>query len=49
VELEMIIDGKDIPINDFVQKIIASIVSGAAECLNGVEDNWTEINLTITR
>ena len=49
MELEMIIDGEDILINDFVQNIIAKIVSGAAECLNGVEDNWTEINLTITR
>jgi len=49
IELELIVDGKDITINKFVQKVIAGIVGGAVEPLEGVEEDWTDIELTITR
>ncbi len=49
IELELIIDGKDITINKFVQKVIAGIIGGAVEPLEGVEKDWTDIELTITR
>ena len=49
IELELIVDGKDITINKFVQKVIAGIVGGAVEPLEGVEKDWTDIELTITR
>jgi hypothetical protein len=49
IELELIVDGKDITINKFVQKVIAGIVGGAVEPLAGVEKDWTDIELTIKR
>jgi hypothetical protein len=49
MELELIIDGKDIPMNNFVQKIISGVVSGTVESLDGVEKDWKEIKLTLTR
>lgn len=49
MELDLIVDGKDITINKFVQKIISGVVSGAVETLEGVEEDWTDITLTITR
>ncbi|MCG7848488.1 MAG: hypothetical protein MIO93_04835 [ANME-2 cluster archaeon] len=49
MELELIVDGKDIPMNRFVEKIIAGINAGVVQSLEGVEDNWKELNLTIIR
>ena len=49
MELEIIIDGKSIPMNNFVQKIITKVVTGAVESLDGVGENWKDIRLTITK
>lgn len=49
MEIELIIDGQDIPMNRFVEKIITGVVSGAAESLNGVEKDWKELSITIKR
>jgi hypothetical protein len=49
MEIELIVDGKDITINNFVQRIIAGVVAGAIEPLSGVEKDWTDIELTIKR
>lgn len=49
MELELIIDGKDIIMNKFVQRVIAGIVGGAVETLEGVDEDWTDIKLTIMR
>lgn len=49
IELELIVDGKDISMNKFVQKVIAGIVGGAVEPLEGVKKDWTDIELTIKR
>lgn len=49
MEIELIVNGKDITMNKFVQRIIAGIVGGAVETLEGVEEDWTDIELTISR
>ena len=49
MELELIVNGKDITMNKFVQKVIAGIIGGAVEPLEGVEKDWTDIELTIKR
>ncbi|MCK4937301.1 MAG: hypothetical protein KAR85_01710 [Methanosarcinales archaeon] len=49
MELELIVDGKDIPMNRFVEKMIAGINAGALQSLEGVDENWQELNLTISR
>jgi hypothetical protein len=49
MELELIVDGKDIPMNRFVEKIIEGINAGVVQSLEGVDENWKELNLTISR
>ncbi|MCL7474444.1 MAG: hypothetical protein SCH39_00155 [Methanosarcinales archaeon] len=49
MELELIVDGKDIPMNRFVEKMIAGVVAGAVQSLDGVNDAWGELTLTIRR
>lgn len=49
MEVKLIVDGKDIEINNFVQKILAGTIIGAVSTLNGVEDDCGEIVLKIRR
>ncbi len=43
------IDGKEIPMNDFVRKILFGMVKGAVETLRGVEEDWKTVNVTLKR
>jgi hypothetical protein len=49
MEINLTIDGEDIPMNNFVEKIIAGVVAGAAESLNDVEKDWKNLQLIIKR
>ncbi len=49
MEIELVIDGEKIVMNDFVQKILGNIVSGAVEPLHGVGDGWSEVSLKIKK
>ncbi|UGV40740.1 hypothetical protein J7W08_11955 [Methanococcoides orientis] len=45
MEVELTVDGNDIEINHFVQKILGAMTSSSVETLHGVDENWK--NLTI--
>ncbi|MBC7086331.1 MAG: hypothetical protein H5T43_08240 [Methanomethylovorans sp.] len=49
MEVKLIVDGKDVEINNFVQKILAGMVIGAVGTLNGVEESCNEIIVKIKR
>ncbi|MDF1556753.1 MAG: hypothetical protein P1P80_01020 [ANME-2 cluster archaeon] len=49
MEIELIVDGKDIIMNKFVERIIAGIVAGAVQSLEGVDEDWQDLTLTINR
>lgn len=49
MEVELIVDGKVIEINRFVQEFLGSTVAGAARTLRGVEEDCREIRVTIKR
>jgi hypothetical protein len=49
MEVKLTVDGNDIEINDFVQKILAGTVVGAVGTLKGVEEDCDEIVLKIKR
>jgi hypothetical protein len=49
MEVELIVDGKVIEINRFVQEILGSTVLGATGTLRGVEENCKEIRITIQK
>jgi hypothetical protein len=50
-EIEMVleIDGKKIPMNDFVEKILCGMVKGSIETLRGVGDDWKNVNIRMSR
>ena len=49
MEVELIIDGEKIVMNDFVQRVLGNIIGGAVETLHGVENDWSDVSLTIKK
>ncbi len=49
MELKLLIDGKEIPLNDFVEKILTGTVTGAVTALRGIREDWKKIEIEISR
>jgi hypothetical protein len=49
MELKLKVDGKDIPLNDFVEKILTATITGAVNSLRGIKDDWTKIEIEIEK
>ncbi|MFQ6056442.1 MAG: hypothetical protein ACE5J3_10735 [Methanosarcinales archaeon] len=48
-QVELIIDGDEIPLNDFVQSILASTINGAIQALSGINPDWKKVEIKIER
>ena len=46
---EVLVDGRSVELNDFVQEIIGRAVAGAVSALKGVESDWKTIEVRISR
>ncbi|WP_230741351.1 hypothetical protein [Methanooceanicella nereidis] len=46
MKIELVADGKKIPMNKFVQKIIAATIKGMVETLDDVEE-WKTLEIKI--
>jgi len=49
VDIVVEADGKNIPMNDFVRKILAGMITGSLGTLRGVEEDWKTINISLKR
>jgi hypothetical protein len=49
LELKLAIDGKEIPLNEFVNKILAGTMVGAVTSLRGVKEDWKKIEVEIIK
>lgn len=49
MKVEMTVDGKSIPLNDFTQAIIGNIASAMAESLRGVASGEKEIVIKVNK
>lgn len=47
MEVEITVDGEEIPMNEFVQSIIAGMVRGAVETLDGVDSDWKDLSIKL--
>ncbi|MBC7120627.1 MAG: hypothetical protein H5T33_03485 [Candidatus Methanosuratus sp.] len=43
------VDGKDVPLNEFVSRILAGTISGAVTSLRGVGEDWNRIEIEVRR
>jgi len=47
--LKLRIDGKEIPLNEFVEKIVSGSIVGAVTSLRGIKEDWRKIEIEISR
>jgi hypothetical protein len=47
--MKMKIDGKEIPLNEFVEKFISGSITGAMVSLKGIKEHWKKIEIEIQK
>jgi hypothetical protein len=47
--LKLVVDGKEIPLNDFVEKFIQGTVVCGVSSLKGVKEDWKKIEIEVTK
>jgi hypothetical protein len=47
--LKLKVDGKDIPLNEFVEKILSGSIVGAVTSLRGIKEDWEKIEIEIEK
>lgn len=46
---KLLVDGKEIDLNEFVEKILAGTVAGAVTALRDVRTDWKKIEIQVTK
>jgi hypothetical protein len=46
--MKLKVDGKEIPLNEFVDKILSGTVVGAVTSLRGIKEGWKKIEIEVT-
>ena len=47
MSLKLKVDGKEIPLNEFVEKILSGTITGAVASLRGIKEDWEKIEIEI--
>ena len=47
--LKMKVDDKEIPLNEFVEKILNGMIVGAVTSLRGIREDWEKIEVEVTK
>ncbi|MGA3291218.1 MAG: hypothetical protein ABSD42_13375 [Candidatus Bathyarchaeia archaeon] len=47
MSLKLKVDGKEIPLNEFVEKILKGTIAGAVTSLRGIKEDWKKIEVEI--
>ena len=49
MSLKLKVDGKDIPLNEFVEKLLNGTITGAVTSLKGIKEDWRKIEIEIEK
>ena len=49
MDVRLVVNGKEIALNEFVKKILGGMVSGAVSSLRGINEEWKDIQISITK
>jgi hypothetical protein len=49
LSLKLKIDGKEIPLNEFVERMMSGTITGAITSLKGIKDDWKKIEIEIQK
>lgn len=47
MKIELLVDGRKIPMNEFVQTIVGNVIKAMVETLHTVDGRWKEISIHI--
>jgi hypothetical protein len=47
--MKLKIDGKEIPLNEFVEKFMSGSITGAIGSLKGIKEDWKKIEIEIQK
>jgi hypothetical protein len=47
MKIELLVDERKIPMNDFVQKIVLNVIKAMVETLHDVDSEWKNISIHI--
>ena len=47
MSIKLKVDGKEIPLNEFVEKILNGTLVGAVTSLRGIKEDWKKIEIEI--
>jgi len=49
MSIKLKVDGKEIPLNEFVEKILGGTIAGAVTSLHGIGADWQKLEIEIQR
>lgn len=49
MDVKLFVDDKEIPLNEFVKKILGGMVAGAVMSLREIKEDWREIRVEVTK
>lgn len=49
IDIVLEVDGKNIPMNEFVRKMLSRVIAGSVSALRGVDEEWKVINICLKR
>jgi hypothetical protein len=49
LEIKLVVDGKEIVLNEFVNKILSGTVVGAVTSLRDISASWKNIEIKVTK
>jgi len=47
--MKLLVDGMEIPLNEFVEKIFNGTIVGAVTSLRGIKEDWKKIEIAISK
>jgi hypothetical protein len=47
MSIRLLVDGKEIPLNEFVAKLMSGTIIGAVTSLKGIKEDWEKIEIKI--
>jgi hypothetical protein len=49
MEVQLLVDGKNIPLNEFVNNILGGTIAGSVTSLRDIDKNWKKIEVRVTK
>jgi hypothetical protein len=49
MDMKLLVDDKEIPLNEFVEKILSGSIVGAVTSLKGIKEDWKKIEIEISK